>query len=395
MIGKAILTGPSSEVFPVAPRPHVHCPLVMERVFPGIADAQLQEHAREILELSRMLPPPWQRLVDADLSGDEITVFYERFVGITLADLFDALDSSGRLLPVDVLRAVIEQLCDAFAVHPTPWPVRAPTMRATALSPESVGLSIDGRWQFAQGALNHWLCNVVTQDRAYDGPPTLSAATICLMSPEAIRGASETSSSFASRAALFAWQLATGGVHPYRGRSKRELMAGLVRYSTDELRVPLSLNPELPADVVKVLTRGIAYKNNRFPDLASFRAALDAAWTKPAASAERTREVLVSFTWKALHKELELLKREPMLPIRWDGVWSGARTPEQGIAVLEDQLMERLEPLERFPLRLPFSEQEEPEPYPYVPEVFVPEPPPVPREPPRTFFQRLIALFRG
>jgi hypothetical protein len=394
VIGKAILTGQSSEVFPVAPRPGVHAPLVMERVFPGIADAQLIEHATEIVELSRILPPPWQRLVGADFGGSELTLFYERFVGITLGDLFDAMDESGRLLPLDVLRAVIEQVCDGLALHPTPWPVGPPTMRCTYLSPDSIGLSIDGRWQLAQGALNHWLCNVVTQDRAYDGPPTLSAATISLLSPEAIRGAQETSSSLASRVSLYAWQLATGGLHPYRGRSKREQLPSLTRYTQDHIHVPLELNPELPPAVSSVLTRGIAYRHDRFADLASFRAALDTAWTKPAATPARTMEVLASFAWKELHKELESLKREPMLPIRWDGVWSGARTPEQGIAVLEDQLMERLEPLERFPQRLPFHEPPERVHTPFN-EVYVPEPPPVPREPPRNFFQRLIALFRG
>lgn len=389
VIGKPIVTGRSSEVFPIAPRPDVHCPLVMERVFPGIVDPLLLEHSTEIVELGKSLPAPWQRLVSADLNDSEVTLIFERFVGLTLGDVFEALDRSGRLLPIDVLRAVIEQICDGLAVHPVPWPVGPPSARCTYLSPESIGLSIDGRWQFAQGALNHWLMNVVTEDRAIDGPPTISAATISLMSPEAVRGAQETSSSFASRVALFAWQLATGGLHPYRGSSRTEIMPGLHRYVTDDLRVPLSLNPELPPGVIRVLERGVAYARNRYPELATFRAELDAAWSRPAASPARTREVLASFTWPALKKELDLLKREPMLPIRWDGVWSGARTPEQGIAVLEDQLLERLEPLERFPQRLPFHEPEERARHAEVP---VPEPVPAPR--PRTLFQRLLSLFR-
>lgn len=392
MIGKPILSGPSSDVFPIAPRPDVHCPLVMERVFPGIVDPLLFEHSLEIVELSKRLPAPWQRLVSADLSPTEVTLILERFVGITLGDVFEALDSSGRLLPLDVLRAVIEQVCDGLSVHPAPWPVGPPNARCTYLSPFSIGLSIDGRWQFAQGALNHWLMNVVTNDRAIDGPPTVSAATISLMSPEAIRGAPETSGSFASRAALVAWQLATGGLHPYRGALGGTVMPGLHRFVTDDARVPLRINPQLPKAVAAVLERGIAYAKNRYPDLATFRTELDAAWTTPAASAGRTMEVLASFTWPALQKELELLKREPMLPIRWDGVWSGARTPEQGIAVLEDQLLERLEPLDRFPQRLAFDDPEDERPWRTPREAPAPEPPPAPR--PRTFFQRLLSLFR-
>lgn len=393
VIGKAIATGRSSEVYPVAPRPDVHAPLVMERVYPGIADALLLEHATELVKLSKMLPAPWQRLVSDDFTNAEVTLIYERFVGVTIGDLFATMRLTGRLLPIDVLRAVIEQICSGLAVHPVPWPRGDPTARCTYLSPESIGLGIDGRWQLAQGMLNHWLVNVLTNDRAIDVPSALSGDTISLMSPEAIRGQQENSSSFASRAALFAWQLATGGLHPYRG-SSRDLMPAIARYTRDEVRVPLSVNPELPKAVIEVLKRGISYSNDRFDDLASFRAALEAGWTKPAASPQRTMSVLASLTWTTLQDELRQLKREPMLPIRWDGVWSGARTPEQGIAVLEDQLLERIEPIDRFPQRGPVSEPIDPPNTPYVPEVFVPEAPPVPQPPPRTFFQRLLALFR-
>lgn len=90
-----------------------------------------------------------------------------------------------------------------------------------------------------------------------------------------------------------------------------------------------------------------------------------------------------------MRKELQLLKREPLLPIRWDGVWSAARTPEQGIAVLEDHLLERLEPLDRFPRRGPMDDPSDPEPPVYAPG------PPAPTAPHRAgLLERFLALFR-
>lgn len=370
----------------MAPQPTVHAPLVMERILPGLADTHLLDQTTQIIDSARALPAPWQRLVSADFANMEGHLIYERFVGVTVRDLSVAMRTTGRVLPLDALRSIIESICDGLA----PLPTGPHTLH---LSEQSIGLGIDSRWRFAHGALNHWFINVLTAHMATELEYALSADTVFMMSPEAIQGRPETPASLVSRAALFAWQLCTGGLHPYRG-GHHEMMPSLTRYTRDEVRVPLTAHPELPTAVADVLARGISFSKNRFADLPSFRAALDAAWTQPTATPARTLDVIASLTWPTLQKQLQALKREPMLPIRWDGVWSGARTPEQGIAVLEDQLLERLEPLDRFPKRDPAAEPiERPPMEPHVPEVFVPYAPPLPTPRPG-FFRRLLALFR-
>ena len=360
----------------------------MERLLlPMVRDAQLLERTAEIAALARQLPFSWQRLVSAELSNMEAQLIYERFVGVTLRDLSVALRTSGRVLPLDVLRSVVEHTCDGFSALPT-------GPQSVLLSDRSVGLSIDGQWRFAQGALNHWLVNLTTPELAADPEyDATSPDTVFLMSPEGISGRPETPASLVTRAALLGWQIATGGFHPYRG-GRHGMMPSLTRYTRSEVRVPLSVHPTLPNELVDVLTRGILFSGNRFADLSAFRTALDAAWPVPVASPARTLEVIASITWSAMQKELQLLKREPLLPIRWDGVWTASRTPEQGIAVLEDQLLERLEPVERFPRRGIVEDLADQLPGPRVIEVNLASPPAIAAPARGGLLQRFLALFR-
>jgi hypothetical protein len=390
VIGSPLSIGRVSEVVPVAPRADVRGPLVMERLLPMVQSPELLERTAEIAELARSLPSPWQRLVSADITGMENHLIYERFVGVTLREVSTALRTTGRVLPMDVLRSVVEHVCEGLSVLPVP------TGHDTQyrLSDRSIGLSINGQWHFALGALNHWLVDVRPHELAVEATDPSSADIIFFLSPEGIAGRRQTAASFPSRAALFAWQMTTGGFHPYRG-GRHETAASLTRYSRDNPRVPLTVHPQMTPALAQVLERGASFAAHRYADLAEFRAALDAVWPLPAATAERTLEVIASITWSAMQKELQTLKREPLLPIRWDGVWSASRTPEEGIAVLEDQLLERLEPLERFPRRGAFEESfvttpPAPELEPELPA----EPAPAPVQPREGFLQRLLALFR-
>ena len=388
MIGSPLSIGRVSEVVPVAPRADVRGPLVMERLLPMVQSPELLQRTAEIAELARSLPSPWQRLVSADITGMENHLIYERFVGVTLREVSTALRTAGRVLPMDVLRSVVEHVGEGLAV----LPVR--TGRPYRLSDRSIGLSIDGHWHFALGALNHWLVDVPPAEYATEATDPTSLDTMFFLSPESMSGRPSTAASFASSAALFAWQMTTGGFHPYRG-GRHETAASLTRYSRDDWRVPLTVHPQMTPALAEVIQRGVSFAGQRFSDIAQFRAALDAVWPLPAATPARTLEVIASIAWSAMQKELQTLKREPLLPIRWDGVWSASRTPEEGIAVLEDQLLERLEPVERFPRRGAFEEsfeapaQPEPEPEPQ------PQQDPIPLPQPREgFLQRLLALFR-
>ena len=118
VIGSPISIGRVSEVVPVAPRPGVHAPLVMERVLPQLSDSHLLEQTNEIVALARVLPCPWQHLVSADFSTMEGQLIYERFVGVTIRDLSLAMRTTGRVLPLDVLRTVIENICAGLAPLP-------------------------------------------------------------------------------------------------------------------------------------------------------------------------------------------------------------------------------------------------------------------------------------
>lgn len=376
MIGSPISIGQVSEVVPVAPRPGVWAPLVMERLL--VRDDGLHQLVHGVTQLARRLPANWQRLVDVELSQVEAQLTYERFVGVTLRDLSVGLRASGRVLPIDVLRSIIEHLCEGLSAIPVDATV--------VLCDRSCGLSIDGQWRFAQGALNHWLAYVVPPDLAadpeFDGT---SPDTMFFLSPEAFGARREVPASLVTRAALLSWQLATGGFHPYRG-ARHELTASFTRFVHDDVRVPLSVHPEVPPALAEVFRRGVSFATDRFVDLAAFRAALTPLWPRPAASPARTLEVVASLTWPTLQKELTLLKHEPLLPIRWDGVWSAARTPEQSIAVLEDQLLERIEPVDRLAARGHFKEVGR--------SAAVPVMDPAPRPLRPGLLERFLALFR-
>jgi hypothetical protein len=365
----------------------------MERLLPTQRAPEMLDEAAALGELARRLGPNAQRLISADFGAFDAQFIYERFVGVTYRELSLALRTSGHVLPMDVLRTIATTVLEGFA------PLHALTRpdRPLLLTDRSVGLAIDGRWRFAIGALNHWLTDVVppqiANDPEYDGQ--VSPDSIFFLSPEAIAARPETAASVVTRAGLFLWQLTCGGFHPYRG-GRFETLASLTRYTQTHVRVPVEVHPQLTPALADILLRGVRFGGDRYPSLDAFRDALEAAWPEPAASAQRTFDVVTSLTWTAMQKQLHALRKEPLLPIRWDGVWSASRTPEEGLAVLEDQLIERLVELTRLPLR---AELPEPVLEPELPraEPPPPTPPPSPQHPvaPRRagLLARLLSFF--
>ncbi|MFZ5445386.1 MAG: hypothetical protein ACOZQL_35675 [Myxococcota bacterium] len=348
MIGTPLHTGQCSEVIPVAPRADVRAPLVMERLLASTRGPDMLAEASRIGRLMTALGPPWQHVIAADFDGVEAQFISERFVGVTVRELSAALRNSGRVLPLDVLRAISEQLLRGLAplaslpAHP----------RSFLLTDRSVGLALDGTWRFAHDALNHWLADVVppalADDPEYDG--MIPTDTLLFLSPEAVAGRAETPASLATRAALLLFQLATGGFHPYRGDRFSQFQS-LTRYINSALRIEPGVHPDVPRELAAVLVRGVRFDGARFGSLEELAAALEATWPEPAASPRRTFDVVAGLTWKTIEHQLDSLRREPLLPLRWDGVWPLARTPEAGLAVLEDQLLEQLQPPELLPLR--------------------------------------------
>jgi hypothetical protein len=271
-------------------------------------------------------------------------------VGLTLRDLCAALRAGGRVLPLDVARSVATVILEGLAAldgkPSTP-------QRPLQLTDRSVGLCINRQWRFALGSLNHWLADHrrrVAADEAENSEP-LSPDVTFFLSPEAFQARAETPASLATRAALFIWQLVATS-HPYRG-NRFEVFESMTRFSRNEVRVRLEVHPEVTPALADVLRKGVRYSGERFADVAELRAALDATWPAPAASEARVFQTLISAGWPTLQGQLHALRREPLLPIRWDGVWDASRTPEEGLAVLEDQLLELILPVDAFPRRVP------------------------------------------
>ncbi len=364
MLGRIVIGAPlhrslTSEVIPVAPRADVRAPLVMERLLPSARSEEMLAEAAALGAIARELGPPWQRLISSDFGGYDAQYIYERFVGVTLRDVSHALRTSGRVLPMDVLRAIAETIFEGLA----PLARVPPRARPLLLTDLSVGLGIDGAWHFAVGGLNQWLTDVVPPDIAgepeYDG--NLSPDSLFFLSPEAISGRPETPGSVATRAALLLWQLVTGGFHPYRG-GRYEMFPSLTRYSRSEVRVPVELHPHVGAPLAAVLAQGVRFSGDRFPDLQALQEALAPLWPEPRASPQRTFDVICGLCWPVMQRQLQALRREPLLPIHWDGVWPSSRTPEEGLAVLEDQLLERLVAVTTLPARGELPEAPPPDP---------------------------------
>jgi hypothetical protein len=388
VIGAPLTIGAVNEVLPLAPRPGVPAPLLLDRVRPRAQYPGLTDQVRRVREVAAALPAPWQRLVDSELGPVEQHLVYERFVGVTVANLSYALRSSGRALPLDVLRSVLEALLDGLAA----LDALPAALRPVELTDASVGLGVDGRWHFAAQQLNGLLSGL--RSAVADPEFQWVHEAAYFSSPEQLTGRAETPASTASRAALLAWQLASGGWHPFRGRSlgtETLLVARAIELGNAQHRqqlgvptVPLSL-PHGPAEVLR---RALHPTAGRFADLAAFRAALAETWPCPSAPPERVRAVVFGVAWPGLQRQLAGLKHEPLLPVRWAGVWSAARTPEEGVAVLEDQLLEGLAPVDALP-RAPASPAGAP--------VVAPAeaaPPTEPSQPPGGLLVRLLTRFR-
>lgn len=301
-------------------------------------------------ELAASLGPSWQRLVSADFGTFDGQYIYERFVGLTLRDVSLGLRATNRVLPMDVLRRVAEITLDGLEalegrnVDPS---------RPIHLSDRSIGLGIDRRWRFAIGALNHWLADVRVPNEENSEP--LSPDVMFFLSPEAFQAREETPASLATRGALFLHQLVTGGFHPYRG-NPFEIFPSVTRYTRSEIRVPVSVHPEMTPRLEHALVKGVTFAGERFGSIAELRAELAKHWPRPAASDERTASTLINVCWGPLQRQLHALRREPLLPIFWENVWSASRTPEEGLAVLEDQFLESLAPTSELPQRLEFEQ---------------------------------------
>lgn len=77
--------------------PRGELPVVSEHSF----DRHRDVHARWV-ELFQTLPPPFQRVLEVELEPESVKVWLPRFIGVDGRALVRALESTGRVLPLDV-----------------------------------------------------------------------------------------------------------------------------------------------------------------------------------------------------------------------------------------------------------------------------------------------------
>lgn len=322
---------------------------MLERLHRTLRTPLTLERFHERGDVMASLPPPWQRLVDSELEQQDVSFVLERFVGVTVRDIARGLRGAQRILPEAVLRACVEAIVQGLGALEATVGQRRPL----PLSGASVGLGIDGRWMMASSALNHWCFEELPPEAELSSETvrTPTAATFFL-SAEALLGRPETPASLVGIAATFSWGLAAGGFHPFRPTwpgARADTLSTLNRMLRGEPCVPLDVHPGLPRAVCEVLRRGLQPGAGRFANLAAFRSALDGAWTTPAAAPDTIQGVLFGVAEDELRRQLASLKAAPLLPLRWRGVWTGASSPGESVAVLEDQLVERLVPPASLP----------------------------------------------
>ncbi len=73
---------------------------------------------RAWLEIFRRLAPPYQRVLDVEFDGNTVEVLLERFIGVDGPELLKAIESTGRVLPVDVGLTLAQTWAEALLQVP-------------------------------------------------------------------------------------------------------------------------------------------------------------------------------------------------------------------------------------------------------------------------------------
>lgn len=340
MNGREILKGTVSAGIALEPRAAVTTPLVAERAKPGLGGERLRDFLSGVhwaSAVSALLPRPWQQQAPRLQSDRPGEIVWERFVGVTLREILFALHVSGSVLPLDIVRTVSESVFQAFS----PLSALGQHPRVTD---RSIGLSVCGQWRFAPSALNLWLMGAYP--RVGEQPVNFVG------NPEHERAQVVSEASIASLALRVVCQLISGrsvagGGEYSLGRETAHLTPH--RSISEELRAALQAHPSLTARLSECLMEGLF--GVRFSGLKTLTAALATAWPEPAAAPARAFSVLTGACWHDLRRELERLKANPLLPLTWAGVWTNVSSPELGLQVLEDQLLDQLAPRGSLHLR--------------------------------------------
>lgn len=262
--------------------------------------------------------PPWQEVVEAELDAERPRLLLERFAGLTFGDVVRNLASERWRLPAPAWYALALQLCAAARRVGEHW-LREPPC------PAGIGWTLTGELVLAPIALNTiWATSRDVADH-----------TVCF-APEHLHGAP-----LGERAIVF--QLATlltwlsCGEHPLGGGGDHLLaLSGGAAPGRPWKR-------SVPSEVVPVLERASALNPaERFGSIDALEAALRSSLPIVAASARETFSVLEAATHRLVDRLIaELWTHDALLPATWDGLWPASLHPLEGLAVVEDGLLER------------------------------------------------------
>lgn len=308
-----LLSAQYSETAAVRARPDFPFPLAEERIRSGLV-RPFRERLTTWTRSYLLRGPPWQEVVDHQLEADFPVLLLERFAGLTFADVVRNLSAERWKLPNHTWLFLAQQLFDAAQRGGEHW-LREPPC------PAGIGWTITGELMLAPVALNTiWATSRDVPDHS-----------VCF-APEHLDGAplGERTAVF-QLALLLVWL--SCGEHPFGPVGTH--LCGMEETPIWRSCVARSLVPILE----RALRRS---PTDRFATLDDFRHAL----FSEAGSAFVTRNEAFSVLQAVTHRLVdrlvaELWAHDEELPACWDGLWPAELHPLEGLAVVEDGLLER------------------------------------------------------
>lgn len=321
---KDLSWGSHSRCVPDAPLGDL--PIVCEQTW----DKHRDVHARW-LEFFRTLKPPFQRVLHVESEEKGMKVHLPRFIGVDARDLVHALESTGRVLSLDVWLKLALVWGEALLQVPEGndgW--------KTAADLGQLGVDVRGELVLTFDEPNHVV------GRNWIDPDSLTKAGPSRRIPESI--SPEHARGLPITEASRVYSLAISMLGFLEGRrqfgEQESMLARVVAIAMDGLKWGTPRHPDLNPELEKVMRQATLREVNERPQsLPEFLAALkDTAGLQPA-SERRMIDVLLGIS-PEMQTCLEKLEPE-WLPASWR---------EGGLQVMQDRLLERLVPVTANPL---------------------------------------------
>jgi hypothetical protein len=285
----------------------------------------------EWLDVARRLPAPFQRVLDVRSTPSRVEVTLARFVGVDAQDVLSGLERHGRVLPLDVWLGLALRWGEALRAIPKDsdgW--------GTPVDPMSLGFDVRGHLVCTLDAPNHVLGRWMREHPPYNVgvmrrfPQSLA--------PEHVRAVEVPESARVYSFAAALWMLLQGSTFYEEGGSTMSLLVDL---AMKDLPLDPAPHPDCPPALVAELRQALSRAPElRVPTFGDFLEGLRRTAGVAPASDERVTAVMLGVAADEARRVFERAASEPsMLPRAWAA---------GGLAVLQDQAMERAVPLEQL-----------------------------------------------